>query len=112
MERASRLRKGGEFDTAFSEGTVVSGPLLLLRYRGNGTDVTRWGFAIGKRITKLATERNRTRRRLREIARRLPVKDGYDVIVVGRGGCATATTSELRDALERRLGRAGLLESA
>ena len=49
---------------------------------------------------------------MREIARRLPVKDGYDVIVVGRGGCATATTSELRDALERRLGRAGLLESA
>lgn len=111
MERASRLRKGGEFDTAFSEGTVVSGPLLLLRYRANGTDVTRWGFAVGKRITKLATERNRTRRRLREIARRLPVREGYDVIVVGRGGCAAASSIELREALERRLARAGLLET-
>jgi len=110
LERGSRLRKGGEFDTAFSEGTVVSGPLLLLRYRANGTGVTRWGFAVGKRITKLATERNRTRRRLREVARRLPVRGGYDVIVVGRGGCATASSSELREALERRLARAGLLE--
>ena len=109
MERARRLRKGREFDTAYAEGTVVSGPLLLVRCRPNDVGRTRWGFAVGKRLTKLATERNRTRRRLREVASRIDVVEGFDVIVVGRGRCAEAPSSELSRALSGVLKRAGLV---
>jgi ribonuclease P protein component len=110
MKRAERLRKGREFDTAYSKGTVVSGPLLVVRVLPNGLDYSRWGFAVGKRLAKHATDRNRTRRRLREIARALPVRPGYDVIVTARNGCLEATSNRLKVAFSTVLAKAGLLE--
>lgn len=112
MKRAERLRKGREFDTAYAKGTVVSGPLLVVRVLPNSLDRTRWGFAVGKRLAKHATLRNRTRRRLREIARTLPVASGYDVIVTARNGCPEASSERIRKALVAVLTRAGVLEQA
>jgi ribonuclease P protein component len=111
VERARRLRRGREFDTAFREGTVVSGPLVVLRYRPNEAGLTRWGFAIGKRLAKKATARNRVRRRLREAARQLPVAEGYDIIATARQGALEASYADLRAALSARLARARLLVS-
>lgn len=108
MERERRLKKGTEFDTAYREGTVVSGPLVVIRHRGNDLGVTRWGFAVGKRLAKAAVERNHTRRRLREAARVLGVAPGHDIIVTARGGALRAPFGELSEALERGLRRAGL----
>lgn len=110
MKRAERLRKGREFDTAYSKGTVVSGPLLVVRVLPNALEYTRWGFAVGKRLAKHATDRNRTRRRLREIARTLPVRPGYDLIVTARNGAPAATSNRLKVALSSVLAKAGLLE--
>lgn len=112
MERARRLRKGDEFDTVYQKGTVTSGPLLALRRLPNDLELTRWGFAVGKRLSKRAVERNRTKRRLREAARVLPVHQGFDLIVTARKGAIEARGSELRAALVALLQRCGLLEAA
>jgi ribonuclease P protein component len=109
MRREQRLHRGREFDTAFGEGTVFRGPLLVVRARPNGLGVTRWGFAVGKRMLKRSVDRNRLRRRLREAARQISVAPGYDVIVVARQGAEAAPFVNLRDALEQQLRRAGLL---
>lgn len=110
MERTERLRKGNEFDTVYSKGTVVGGPLLVVRHLPNDTGVTRWGFAVGKRLSKRATDRNRTKRRLREYAQTLPLIQGIDVVVTARRGAIEATYAELGRALTRTLARASLLE--
>ena len=112
MKRAERLRKGREFDTAYAKGTVVSGPLLVIRFLPNGLDYTPWGLAVGKRQARHATDRNRARRRLREIARTLPVRPGYDLIVTARNGLPGATSARIRSALTDTLAKAGLLETA
>ncbi len=112
MERARRLRKGEEFDTAYREGTVTGGPLLALRRLPNGLGMTRWGFAVGKRLSKRAVVRNRTKRRLREAARGMDVIPGYDVIVTARQGATDASFAELKAALEALLRRARLLAGA
>ncbi|KAA0223285.1 ribonuclease P protein component [bacterium] len=109
MERARRLRKGDEFDTAYREGTVTGGPLLALRRVPNGLDVTRWGFAVGKRLSKRAVVRNRTKRRLREAARMIAVVPGFDLIVTARQGATEASFAELRAALVGLLRRSRLL---
>ena len=109
MERARRLRKGTEFDTAYSKGTVVGSSLFAVRYVPNGLGETRWGFAVGKRIAKKAVVRNRAKRRIREIARNLNVIQGVDVIVVARAPSLAATAPELADGLRRVLERARLL---
>lgn len=108
MDRAHRLRKGPEFDRAYREGTVTSGPLIVLRVVPNGQDVTRWGFAVGKRISKRAVVRNRIRRRLREAARAMDVPEGYDVVVTARNGTIEASYAALSKALGRAVGRAAL----
>ncbi len=110
MERARRLRKGGEFDTVYQKGTVVSGPLLVLRHWQSGEGPSRWGFAVGKRISKKAVERNRLRRRLREAARLLAVVPGQDIVVTARGRALESSFGDIQGALAAALGRAGLLQ--
>lgn len=109
MERARRLRKGREFDTVYKEGTVTSGPLLVVRAHRTEAGVARWGFAVGKRISKKAVVRNRIRRRLREASRALPVAGGVDIIVTARLGTLDASFGQLRLALEQGMRRASLL---
>jgi ribonuclease P protein component len=112
VERARRLRKGSEFDTVYQKGTVVSGPLLVLRYLQNGEGPARWGFAVGKRISKKAVDRNRVRRRLREAARQLRIVPGHDIVVTARGRALESSFGDLQSALEAAVRRAGLLEEA
>lgn len=108
MERARRLRKGGEFDTAYSEGTVIGGPLLVLRVRANGLGLTRWGFAVGKRIAPRATQRNRSKRVLREAARQISVEPGWDIVVTARRAALDISTEAADGAIRRGLDRAGV----
>jgi len=110
MERARRLRKGTEFDTAYSKGTVVGSSLFAVRFIENGAGETRWGFAVGKRIAKKAVDRNRAKRRIREIARGLEVVQGVDIIIVARAPSLTATHVQLADGLRGLLERARLLD--
>lgn len=108
MKRAQRLRKGTEFDTAFSKGTAVGGPLLVVRVCPNGLGVTRWGFAVGKKLAPHAVVRNRTKRVIREAARGLAVQQGYDIIVVARQPALAASLQDLRTAITRGLAKAGV----
>ena len=112
MERARRLRKGGEFDTAYSEGTVIGGPLLVLRVRANGLGHSRWGFAVGKRIAPHATQRNRTKRVLREAARLIAVAPGWDIVVTARGAALDISAAGADGAIRRGLGKAGVQTGA
>ena len=110
MDRAHRLPKGSAFDRAYREGTVTGGPLVVLRVIPNETGATRWGFAVGKRISKRAVVRNRIRRRLREAARTLPVYEGYDIVVTARNPALDASYADLLRGLSRGVKRAGVLE--
>jgi ribonuclease P protein component len=112
MDRAHRLPKGPAFDRTYREGTVFSGPLLVLRVIQRENQPTRWGFAVGKRISKKAVVRNRIRRRLREAARTLSVPEGYDIVVNARNGTIDADYERLKIALARLIQRAGILEEA
>ena len=118
MKRANRLRKGAQFDDTYAKGTVVSGPLLILRFRANSVGTVRWGFAVGKRLAPHAVDRNRTKRRLTEAALgmvELPRSGrggetgGFDLIVTCRGRSIEASQRELAEALRRCLERAGVV---
>ncbi|MCC6960938.1 MAG: ribonuclease P protein component [Dehalococcoidia bacterium] len=97
-----RLRKGREFDRVYAEGTVVNGPLFVVRAVPNGLEQARWGFAVGRKLAPRAVVRNRTRRRLRDAARRVEAPVGWDIVVTARGRLLDAEFV----AIERELGRA------
>ena len=110
MKRVNRLRKGSEFDTAYSKGTVIGGPLLVVRWLPNEAGVPRWGFAVGKRLSKQAVKRNRTKRRLKSVADSLVMRQSIDIVVTARNGAIEATQADLGRALAKALRRAGSAE--
>ena len=85
-------------------------PVLVLRYRRNGLDQTRFGISTGRR-TGTAVVRNTIRRRLRTVIVSMleRIAPGWDVLVIARPAAAQATQAELATVFQRLLHKAGLL---
>lgn len=101
-----RLRKGPEFDDVYREGTVLNGPLFVLRARPNTLNHHRWGFAVGKKLASHAVVRNRTRRRLRSAAQLHapapdPSRPHLDIIVTAKAALLTANFSRISREIAR-----------
>jgi ribonuclease P protein component len=110
VKREQRLRTAAEFRRV--RDAAPRGwphPLLLLHVAPNDCLGTRIGITVSRRVGK-AVVRNRVRRRLREALRarinRLP--QDVDIVVTARPASATATWSELNQALDAVLERARL----
>jgi len=108
MRKEQRLRRRKDFAAAYRKGQAHGNQLLVLRVRPNGSDVTRVGFVVG-RVVGGAVERNRVRRRLREIARALPMRPGLDIVVGARKASASAPYVKLAGALRSLAKRGGAL---
>lgn len=104
------LRRRADFEQVFLSGTFVAGRTISLRILERGEGPTRVGFAVGKRLDKRAVIRNRVRRRLREVLRRLELRDGYDVVVIARRSALTEVALALREDVATVCGKGGLLD--
>jgi len=87
-----------------------SHPLLAVRIVRTDLETTRFGFATG-RVLGSAVVRNRARRRLHGALAEMAssFRPGWDVLIIARPALVTADHGELVTALERLLGRAGVL---
>ena len=106
------LRSTVAFRAIQTDSRSRSHPLLLLRYRGNGLERTRFGISTSRRLGN-AVVRNRQRRRLRTILRGIApdIASGWDVLLVLRPAAATASQVELRQAVDGLMRACGLLAS-
>jgi ribonuclease P protein component len=93
----------------FQHGRHNSAKLMAVRSVSNAGPLTRFGYAIPKRVGN-AVVRNKIRRRLREILRRLPFREGYDVVITVRPDAATASFHTLLTELTLLLHRARVLD--
>ena len=95
LSRQHRLRRSGDFQTAYRRGRHWAHPLLALQVLPRPSGI-RVGVTAGKKVG-IAVVRNRVRRRLREIVRaEMPGwRRGCDVILSARAGAADATFAEL-----------------
>lgn len=109
MQRANRLRRRSDFAAAYQRGRGWSNELLAVRALANGLPLSRFGFAVGKRVGK-AVVRNRVKRRLREIVRSLHPVGGWDVVIIARPASADADFASLSAAVRSLFGRARLVE--
>jgi ribonuclease P protein component len=104
------LRSTADFQEIQGRSHSRADPSLLVRYRRNGLDRTRYGISTGRRIGP-AVVRNRVRRRLRTILRRLgpQVAPGWDVLLVARPPSAALAQKDLESVLVKLMTSAGLL---
>jgi ribonuclease P protein component len=109
--REQRLRHGSDFQALRERGFSRAHPLCILRAAANGLPYPRIGFIVGRRVAAHAVDRNRVRRRLREIARRSGVSAGWDVLLIARRDAVPADFQALREAVLNLERRAGVLEA-
>jgi len=99
------LRSREDFARISEKGRSGADRLMVVRFVPNGRDYDRFGISTGRRLGG-AVQRNRLRRRLREVLRRVPNDSGHgwDVLIVVRPAAVDASFDELRTSLERLLG--------
>ncbi len=108
--REKRLLVPKQFKAVFdSASNKVSSKSVLLLARENQLEHPRLGLVIGKKSVKLAVERNRIKRQIRESFRHNQnILNGVDVVIVARRGIADLSNIELRqqfDKMWKRLAR-------
>lgn len=102
-----RLRRRAEF-LAAAAGAKVPTKAFVLQARKRGDDgPVRIGFTVSKKVGT-AVERNRVRRRLKEIVRRsaatgLPA--GHDYVLIGRRSALSMPFDQITEDFERALRR-------
>ena len=103
-----RLRQRADFLAVAAGARVPSGGFVLQARQRRPDGVARIGFTVTKR-TGNAVERNRVRRRLREMVRLTPsdrVRPGHDYVLVGRRAALTLPFDRLMEDFDRALRRA------
>ncbi|HUA80800.1 MAG TPA: ribonuclease P protein component [Dyella sp.] len=70
LPREARIRRAGDFAVLRQDSGRLGGRCFSVRYRQNDVGQARLGLAISKRVSKLAVDRNRLKRLVRESFRR------------------------------------------
>jgi ribonuclease P protein component len=105
------IKSSREIDQAFKEGRRSAHPLIIVLAtktpEGRGR-TGRVAFIAGKKLGN-AVVRNRSKRVMREAARRCEGPwDGYDVLLIARPATRDATSADLDRALRSRLAGLGI----
>lgn len=105
-----RLKRRSDFRAA-ADGVRASGRAFVLQTRQRGgDDPIRVGFTVSRQVGN-AVERNRVRRRLREIVRLAPaagtepLRPGHDYVLIGRRAALAVPFGEMMQDLDKALVR-------
>lgn len=108
MIRKWALRKRAQFQNVYKFGIGWRNRIVIVRAVANGLEYSRYGFSVSKSVGK-AVVRNKIRRRLKEIMRMLPLKSGWDLVIIARSESAEASYNQLEKTVRRLFHRADLL---
>ena len=113
MKERWTVKKNYEFRRMYQKGRSAVNSYLVLYCRKNRYGHNRLGVTVSTRLGG-AVQRNRIRRRFREIVRlnQPSLRQGYDLIVVARSRAADSDYQALDRAFRKLAGELGLTEDA
>lgn len=116
LPKLNRLKKKRDFEAVFKKGRGFKEGFLVFRVAKNNFKNSRFGFVVGKSVSKKATIRNRIKRRLRELVkikiRKIKIrkiKNGIDGVFIVRPGLETKDFWEIEEAINKIFKRARIL---
>ncbi len=107
-----RLTSPLHYEAVQDGGVAFRGRLCVMLVLARPGEPTRFGFVASRRSVGGAVQRNRARRRLRELVRRRWPRlgeRGYWIVFIALRGAVTAPHQELATEVEHLLARAGAL---
>ncbi len=111
LPKQNRLKKKTDFEMIFKDGKGYKEAFLFLKTKSNDLELSRFGFAVGIKISKKAVVRNKIKRWLREAIRKnlSEVKKGFDIVVGASPGIEDKDFHDIKRAVDKLLKRAKLL---
>jgi len=102
LPRLNRLTKRKDFGEIHQQGQITRGRLMMLRAKRNNLKYSRVGIIVSKKVAKKATQRNKIKRRMRQIIReKILLHSGYDFVIILKHNAASVNYEELKDDWQR-----------
>jgi len=101
LQKHAKLLKAADFDRVFDKSVRSSDRYFTVLARPNERDTPRLGMAISKRRVKLAVQRNRVKRLIRENFRLSQQSCNADYVVLAGPQASAGTNPELLKSLEK-----------
>ena len=113
MKRAVTLKENYEFRRMYRKGAQAVSGTMVVYCRPNHLGHNRLGITVSVKLGK-AVVRNRARRRLREVYRLTgpAMKQGRNIVRVGRGRTVSAHRKDLNETFKKHNKKLSLLEEA
>ena len=113
MKFTAPLKKNHEFKRVYNKGKSAASQCAVVYCRRNASTVNRLGITVSTKIGG-AVQRNRVRRRLKEIYRlsEEKLKSGFDIVIVARIRGRFASYSELQSSVVALFRKLGLLDDS
>lgn len=111
LKKENRLRKKSDFDAIFKEQNFLKSSFLLLGFKKNNLNQSRFGIIVGKKISKKAVIRNKIKRTIREIIRSKidEIYIGYDVVIIPYKEIEKKSFQEVKNNINKELEKAKLI---
>jgi len=111
LAKINRLKKRKDFELIFKKGKKFKEDFLVLKIIKNNLNQSRFGFIVGKKISKKATLRNKIKRRLRGLVRiKLgKIKKGFDVILIAKEGLENKDFWEIEEIINKLFNKAKII---
>ncbi len=104
LPAAHRIRRRAEFERIYGGGAKIHGRYMTLFVMVNGAATPRLGVAATRKLGS-AVDRNRAKRRARELFRRRKDIGGLDIVIVPRREMLDAPFASLEAEYTALLGR-------
>lgn len=113
LSKVNRLTKKKDFDAVWQKGRSSFDKIIGIKILANGLKKNRFGIMVGLKVSKLAVERNKIKRRIREIIRSKEVvlRTGFDIAITAMPAARRLKFDGLRDSLIFNLKRLGVCET-
>jgi ribonuclease P protein component len=111
IKKANRLTRKKDFDAVWQKGRSSFDKIFGVKVLSSGLQANRFGIMAGLKFSKKAVERNKIKRRIREIigAEENNLKKGFDIAITVLPAARGLDFAELRESMIYNLKRLRLL---
>jgi len=109
----NRLKKKKDFEKVLKRGKGFREDFLFLKLIKNNFKISRVGFIVSKKISKKAVQRNKIKRKLREIIQLYlaKIQPGFDLVFLAKPGIEKRDFWEIEQTIDKILKKSKILDA-